>query len=234
MRFCTGISGHKRDSSIPTWREATTSRREGIPRGNSFGRGVARTRRGADPLASIHHSPTKPPRRSFAFTRGLRSPIHFDLGLRSTGLAGFIEFRSGKKALRGGLVEDIDAQMLARRLVLQDAQESQDSHGQNVRDAFPLGDVFIDATSRVKCERGNRGALSTFFSGATRSRRHMMNTEFIWPNQPRLDRPIYLVRSERLFSASLVRFLRSDATEMPQSLVAEPIGTATTQMRAIL
>ena len=58
-----------------------------------------------------------------------------------------------EKESRGGLVEDIDAQMLARRLVLQDAKESQDLNGQNVRDAFPLGDVFIDATSRVKCEQ---------------------------------------------------------------------------------
>jgi hypothetical protein len=38
-----------------------------------------------------------------------------------------------EKVSRGGLVEDIDAQMLARHLVLQDAKESQDSQGQNVR-----------------------------------------------------------------------------------------------------
>ena len=68
-----------------------------------------------------------------------------------------------EKESRGGLVEDIDAQMLARRLVLQDAKESQDSHGQNVRDAFPLGDVFIDATSRVKCEQETRRFIHLLF-----------------------------------------------------------------------
>jgi cytidine deaminase len=68
-----------------------------------------------------------------------------------------------EKVSRGGLVEDIDAQMLARRLVLQDAKESQDSHGQNVRDAFPLGDVFIDATSRVNCERETRRFIHLLF-----------------------------------------------------------------------
>lgn len=68
-----------------------------------------------------------------------------------------------EKEPRGGLVEDIDAQVLARRLVLQDAKESQDSHGQNVRDAFPLGDVFIDATSRVKCEQETRRFIHLLF-----------------------------------------------------------------------
>ena len=68
-----------------------------------------------------------------------------------------------EKESRGGLLEDIDAQMLARRLVLQDAKESQDSHGQNVRDAFPLGDVFIDATSRVKCEQETRRFIHLLF-----------------------------------------------------------------------
>jgi deoxycytidylate deaminase len=68
-----------------------------------------------------------------------------------------------EKVSRGGLVEDIDAQMLARRLVLQEAKESQDSHGQNVRDAFPLGDVFIDATSRVKCEQETRRFIHLLF-----------------------------------------------------------------------
>jgi deoxycytidylate deaminase len=68
-----------------------------------------------------------------------------------------------EKESRGGLVEDIDAQMLARRLVLQDGKESQDSHGQNVRDAFPLGDVFIDATSRVKCEQETRRFIHLLF-----------------------------------------------------------------------
>lgn len=68
-----------------------------------------------------------------------------------------------EKEVRGGLIEDIDAQMLARRLVLQDAKESQDSHGQNVRDAFPLGDVFIDATSRIKCEKQMRRFIHLLF-----------------------------------------------------------------------
>ncbi len=57
-----------------------------------------------------------------------------------------------EKDSRGGLISDAEAQDRARSLVLQDAKESQDTHGQNVRDAFPLGDVFVDATSRVTCE----------------------------------------------------------------------------------
>jgi hypothetical protein len=49
-------------------------------------------------------------------------------------------------------VSDVEAHNRASELVMQDANESLDSHGQNVRDAFPLGDVFIDSTSRVKCD----------------------------------------------------------------------------------
>lgn len=53
---------------------------------------------------------------------------------------------------RGGLIKDVEAQNLANELVVQDAKETLEDHGQNVRDAFPLGDVFIDATSREACE----------------------------------------------------------------------------------
>jgi cytidine deaminase len=97
-----------------------------------------------------------------------------------------------EKALRGGLVEDIDAQMLARRLVLQDAQESQDSHGQNVRDAFPLGDVFIDATSRVNCERETRRFIHLLFG-----------SNQITPTHDEYG--IYLAKSASLRSSDLSR-----------------------------
>jgi deoxycytidylate deaminase len=52
---------------------------------------------------------------------------------------------------RGGLISEVDAHTLAFELVLQDAREIQEPSGQNVRDAFPLGDVFIDAVSRNSC-----------------------------------------------------------------------------------
>ena len=97
-----------------------------------------------------------------------------------------------EKESRGGLIEDIDAQMLARRLVLQDAKESQDSHGQNVRDAFPLGDVFIDATSRVKCERETRRFIHLLFG-----------SNQITPTHDEYG--IYLAKSASLRSSDLSR-----------------------------
>jgi len=51
----------------------------------------------------------------------------------------------------GGLISDVEAHNSAFGLVSLDAKETQDPNGQNVRDAFPLGDVFIDATSRISC-----------------------------------------------------------------------------------
>lgn len=64
---------------------------------------------------------------------------------------------------RGGLLSMIEAQNLANDLVAQDSREDLDKHGQNVRDAFPLGDVFIDASSRASCEKTLRRFINLFF-----------------------------------------------------------------------
>lgn len=68
---------------------------------------------------------------------------------------------------RGGLVSDVEAINLANDLVMQDAKESRDRYGQNVRDAFPLGDVFIDTTSRKSCEEMTRRFINLLFGNNT-------------------------------------------------------------------
>lgn len=52
---------------------------------------------------------------------------------------------------RGGLIDPVKLHGDAYSLISLDAREVQDENGQNVRDAFPLGDVFIDTTTRVTC-----------------------------------------------------------------------------------
>lgn len=64
---------------------------------------------------------------------------------------------------RGGLIADVDAEDLANEIVKQDAKEITDKHGQNVRDAFPLGDVFIDASTRTSCESMVRRFIQLLF-----------------------------------------------------------------------
>ena len=64
---------------------------------------------------------------------------------------------------RGGLVDDVTAHNLAYELVAQDAKEFLDIHGQNLSDAFPLGDVFIDATYRISCEKMTRRFINLLF-----------------------------------------------------------------------
>ncbi len=64
---------------------------------------------------------------------------------------------------RGGLLLEAEAANLANELVVQDAREVTDRHGQNLRDAFPLGDVFIDATSRAHCEEELRRFIKLLF-----------------------------------------------------------------------
>jgi cytidine deaminase len=56
-----------------------------------------------------------------------------------------------ERASHGGLISNVAIHNSAYELVEQDARETQETNGQNVRDAFPLGDVFIDATSRQTC-----------------------------------------------------------------------------------
>lgn len=56
-----------------------------------------------------------------------------------------------ERASRGGLVSEVDAHTVAFEIISQDAKENLDDHGQRVRDAFPLGDVFIDASSTKEC-----------------------------------------------------------------------------------
>ena len=64
---------------------------------------------------------------------------------------------------RGGLISEVEARNLAHELVMQDAKETLDPHGQNVGDAFPLGDVFIDATSRQTAEAMTRRFVNALF-----------------------------------------------------------------------
>lgn len=49
------------------------------------------------------------------------------------------------------MVHEDECRNQAFALVSQDLREERDLHGQNVRDVFPLGDVFIDAGTREKC-----------------------------------------------------------------------------------
>lgn len=64
---------------------------------------------------------------------------------------------------RAGLITQQDARAAAERLVDQDAKEDHNGSGQNVRDSFQLGDVFIDATSQVSCETTIRRFIHLLF-----------------------------------------------------------------------
>ncbi|HEX3863813.1 MAG TPA: anti-phage dCTP deaminase [Stellaceae bacterium] len=63
----------------------------------------------------------------------------------------------------GGLISNIEASKAALELVMQDSKEKLEEHGQNVGDAFPLADVFVDATSRQVCEPMIRRFINLLF-----------------------------------------------------------------------
>jgi cytidine deaminase len=50
-----------------------------------------------------------------------------------------------------GLGTDADAENAANSLVKQDELESDEGHGQNVRDAFPLADLFVEGHDKNSC-----------------------------------------------------------------------------------
>jgi cytidine deaminase len=93
---------------------------------------------------------------------------------------------------RGGLVDSVELHKAAYELIAQDSNEKQDIHGQNVRDAFPLGDVFIDATSRNACEE----TLSRFV-------RLLFGNNRITPTHDEYG--MYLAKSASLRSSDLSR-----------------------------
>jgi deoxycytidylate deaminase len=62
-----------------------------------------------------------------------------------------------------GLVSTVDAHKSAFELVAQDARETKEPSGQNVRDAFPLGDVFIDASTKTSCRETLRRFIHLLF-----------------------------------------------------------------------
>jgi cytidine deaminase len=72
----------------------------------------------------------------------------------------------------GGLVAHVVIESMVNELIAQDSIEAREKHGQKVRDAYPLADVFIDATTRATCEETLRRFIRLFFgnNGITPSR----------------------------------------------------------------
>jgi deoxycytidylate deaminase len=93
---------------------------------------------------------------------------------------------------RGGLTSVVEARNAAYELVMQDAKETLEEHGQNVGDAFPLADVFIDATSRQSCEAMVRRFINLLFG-----------SNAVTPTHDEYG--MYLARSASLRSSDLSR-----------------------------
>ncbi len=56
------------------------------------------------------------------------------------------------KASNFGGLEDSEAECQAIALMAKDYQETNQTHGQQIRETFPLGDVFVDGVNRKNCE----------------------------------------------------------------------------------
>jgi deoxycytidylate deaminase len=107
-----------------------------------------------------------------------------------------------ERTSRGGLIEDVDAQSEAHKLVLQDDKEELDrpirsrgaaaDHGQNVQDAFLLGDVFVNAVNRASC----KNTLERFVAA-------LFGSNEVTPTHDEYG--MYIAKSASLRSAALTR-----------------------------
>jgi deoxycytidylate deaminase len=99
-----------------------------------------------------------------------------------------------ERASRGGLVDEADVIAEAHKLVMQDDKEADAAKdfGQNVQDAFPLGDVFINAVNRPSCKATIDRFVQAFFG----------NNE-ITPTHDEYG--MYIAKSASLRSAALGR-----------------------------
>jgi deoxycytidylate deaminase len=100
-----------------------------------------------------------------------------------------------EKASRSGLVDEVEAATEAYKLVMQDDREVRvdgGDFGQNVRDAFPLGDVFIDTVNRANC----RSTLVRFINA-------LFGNNEIGPTHDEYG--MYIAKSASLRSAALTR-----------------------------
>jgi cytidine deaminase len=87
---------------------------------------------------------------------------------------------------------EADIEHRARLLIEQDSNEAEEPNGQNVRDAFPLGDVFIDASSR-----------QTTNATVTRFIKLLFGNNWLTPSRD--EYAMYIAKSASLRSADLSR-----------------------------
>jgi cytidine deaminase len=93
---------------------------------------------------------------------------------------------------RRGLISNVDAENAAHALVKQDEIESHDGHGQNVRDAFPLADVFIEAPDKASCKETLSRFVKALFGDNAASPTHD-------------EYGMYMAKSASLRSSALTR-----------------------------
>lgn len=98
---------------------------------------------------------------------------------------------SQRKSL-GGLIDSSEVNSQAYKLVSQDAKEDGELPGQNVRDAFPLGDVFIDGQTKSSSEETLKRFIHLLFGN-----NHITPT--------RDEYGMYLAKSASLRSSDLSR-----------------------------
>ena len=92
----------------------------------------------------------------------------------------------------GGQIELTDAQNEANSLVKQDEKESHTTLGQNVRDAFPLADLFVETSDRKSCVKTIERFVNSLFGDNETSPSHD-------------EYGMYLAKSASLRSSALTR-----------------------------
>jgi deoxycytidylate deaminase len=90
--------------------------------------------------------------KEISLLRQVYGKLFFQISAYSSPMERELLLKKKIKASNFGGLEDSEAECQAITLMAKDYQETNKTHGQQIRETFPLGDVFVDGVNRKSCE----------------------------------------------------------------------------------
>lgn len=90
--------------------------------------------------------------KEIALFRQVYGKLFFQISAYSSPAERELLLKKKIKATNFGGLEDTEAECQAIQLMAKDYQEADKPYGQQIRETFPLGDVFVDGANRKNCE----------------------------------------------------------------------------------
>jgi deoxycytidylate deaminase len=101
--------------------------------------------------------------KEISLLRQVYGKLFFQISAYSSPMERELLLQKKIKASNFGGLEDGEAECQAITLMAKDYQENDKTHGQQIRETFPLGDVFVDGVNRKNCEAMIRRFVNLIF-----------------------------------------------------------------------